>query len=362
MSDLTSRPPDFEIAPAAAAPVAPAANAGVAREIAGPAHSVERARPAMTAMQAIRAGLARASRNVRLVGVVWFAFLILAWIAALPAWRWFDGVLSLAPEGDRLLSGLNIALLRELTHYDRSPTMTVAMGGMSTFLVVALILNPFVAGGTLGVLMPRPGGSGARGVTQRFAAEGTRNYWRFARVLLLVGMLAGVLTLILTTGFEAAGSAFDERGWPRASMWTDNLLLLMWLSAFGLTSLIVDVARIFLLRRDDGRAIASIKQALGFLWRHTGAVMVASAAFLVLLAAAGALYILIAASITPIAWGLIIFTIAWQQLFALARTTLRIGFLAALADLIDAREPLPIEQPVDVAPANEPVYDLPMLG
>jgi hypothetical protein len=269
--------------------------------------------------------------------------------------------LSLAPEGDRLLGGLNIALLRELTHYDRSPTMRIAMGAASTFLLFALILNPFVAGGTLGVLTSSAP-AGVRGVTQRFVGDGMRSYWRFARILLLIAMLGGAVTLVLTTGFEAIGMAFDERGWPRASMWTENLMLLTWLIVFGLSSLIIDTARIFLIRRDDGRAAAAVKQALGFLWRHAGAVIVLSAAFLVVLAAAFAIYNLIASGITPFSWGLIAFTIIWQQLFALARTTLRIGLLAALADLIDAREPRPIEPPADVTPLDEPVYELPMLG
>lgn len=313
-----------------------------------------------TATQAARFGVAQSFRNVRLVLLVWLVFLTLAWVAALPAWRWFDSVLSLAPEGDRLLGGLNIALLRELTHYDRSPTMRIALGGASTFFVFALILNPFVAGGTLGVLASSA--VGVRGVTQRFVGEGMRNYWRFARILLLVGMLGVAVTLILTTGFEGIGAAFDDRGWPRASMWTENLMLLTWLIVFGVCSLIVDTARIFLIRRDDGRAAAAVKQALGFLWRNTGAVIVMSAAFLVLLAAAIAIYNLIAGSITPLAWGLIAFTIVWQQLFSLTRTTLRIGLLAALAELIDAREPRPIEPPPDVTPIDEPVYELPMLG
>jgi hypothetical protein len=313
-----------------------------------------------TATQAALFGVAQSFRHARLVVLVWFVFLALAWVAALPAWRWFDSVLSLAPEGDRLLGGLNIALLRELTHYDRSPTMRIAMGAASTFFLFALILNPFVAGGTLGVLTSRV--VTQRGVTQRFVGDGMRYYWRFARILLLIAMLGGVVTLVLTTGFEAIGMAFDEAGWPRASMWTENLMLLTWLIVFGLSSLIIDTARIFLIRRDDGRAAAAVKQALGFLWRNAGAVIVLSAAFLVMLAAAFAIYTLIASGITPFSWGLIAFTIICQQLFALARTTLRIGLLAALADLIDAREPRPIEPPADVTPADEPVYELPMLG
>jgi hypothetical protein len=327
-------------------------------------------------MQSARFGVARSLRHARVVLLVWFVFLTLAWVAALPAWRWFSSVLSLAPEGDRLLSGLNIALLRELTHYDRTRTMAVAMGSSFTFFLFALILNPFVAGGTLGTLGVFTSGavgvsgvsgvrgqSRAKGVTTHFVTEGMRTYWRFARILLLVGMLGGALTLILTAGFEAASATFDERGWPRASMWTGNLTLLMWLMVFGVTSLLIDIARIFLLRRDDARSAAAVKQALGFLLRNTGAVVVMSVAFVALLAVTIALYNLIASGITPLSWGLIAFTIIWQQLFALTRTMLRVGLLAGLAALIDAREPRPIEPPpAEITPADEPVYELPMLG
>jgi hypothetical protein len=319
-----------------------------------------------TARQAARFGVAQSLRNTRLVLLVWFVFLTLAWVAALPAWRWFNGVLSLAPEGDRLLSGLNIALLRELSHYDRSPTMAIALGSTFTFFLFALILNPFVAGGTLGVLTAGASGAvGVRdiGITRRFVAEGTRNYWPFARVLLLVAMLGGGVTLVLMTSLEAIGAAFDESGWPRASMWTENLMLLMWLTVFGVSSLILDVARIFTLRRDDRRAAAAVKQALGFLWRNAATVVITGCIFVVMLAAAILVYNLIASSIIPLSWGLIAFTIAWQQLFALARTTLRIALLAALTELVEARDPRPVElPPADIAIADEPVYELPMLG
>jgi hypothetical protein len=316
-------------------------------------------RTATTATQTIRFGVAQALRNVRLVLLVWFVFVTLAWIAALPAWRWFDGVLSLAPEGDRLLSGLNIALLKELTHYDRSPTMAIALGSASTFFLVALILNPFVAGGTFGVLAS----AAPSGVTRRFISEGVRSYWPFARILLLVGILGGGVTMILTTGFEATSAAFDEGNWPRVSMWIDNLTVLMWLIVFGLSSLIVDVSRIFMLRRDDGRAAAAVRQALGFFRGNAVAVVVIGCVFLMMLVVAIAIYNLIASGITPLSWVLIVSTIVLQQLFALARTTLRVGLLAALANLVDARVPLPIEPPIeDVTSVDEPVYELPMLG
>jgi hypothetical protein len=371
MSDMTSRPPDFEISPAANSG---AANGAVAREIVdgGAERRAEDRRAAehraahartVTPVQASRAGLAQAVRNVRLVLLVWFVFLALAWVAALPAWRWFNGVLSLAPEGDRLLSGLNIALLRELSHYDRSPTMAIALGSSFTFFLFALILNPFIAGGTLGVLTSDAAGPRDVGITRRFVAEGTRNYWPFARILLLVAMVGGGVTLVLMTGLEAIGLAFDESGWPRASMWTENLMLLMWLMVFGMSSLILDIARIFTLRRDDRRAAAAVKQALGFLWRNAAAIVVTGCIFVVLLAVAIAIYNLIASGITPLSWGLLAFTIAWQQLFALARTTLRIGLLAALTDLVEARDPRPVDLPTaNITDADEPVYELPMLG
>jgi hypothetical protein len=176
-------------------------------------------------------------------------------------------------------------------------------------------------------------------------------------------MLGGALAMMLTAGFEALGAAFDERGWARASMWSGNLTLLAWLVIFGKSSLILDTARVFLIRRDDGRAAAAVKQALGFLWRNVGGIVVMAAAFLVLLAVTIAIYNLIAGSITPLSWGLIAFTIIWQQVFTLTRTTLRVGFLATLAEFVDARTPRPVEPPaVDITPMDEPVYELPLLS
>jgi hypothetical protein len=82
-----------------------------------------------------------------------------------------------------------------------------------------------------------------------------------------------------------------------------------------------------------------------------------------MLVAAIAIYNLIASGITTLSWAMIVFTIVWQQFFSLARTTLRVGLLAALANLVDARVPLPIDPSIDTATVeDEPVYELPMLG
>jgi hypothetical protein len=332
-------------------------------------------------MHAVRGGLAQARQHTRLVVLVWALFFALATVASWPAWRWWDRALSEAPEGDRLLDGLNIAVLAELVHYDRSATVDTALGLTWLFLLIAVILNPFVSGGILGLLQlqppraPRPSelpwSSPAvpdRRVTRRFVQEGMRFYWPFARVLLVAGffgMLGTTVILIALVGIEDALSA---RGWERATLWLGDITILTVALAFGLTSLVVDLARIHIVRSAaldawDPRAWANLKQGARFLRRNVGAVLGLAASFVLLFAAAVAIYLLIAYALTPKSWPVILLAIVWQQLFSLLRTGLRVAMLGAQARLVETRLGTPVSWERKTETDTEtPVYELPTLG
>ena len=86
-------------------------------------------------------------------------------------------------------------------------------------------------------------------------------------------------------------------------------------------------------------------------------------AFLVLLGVAAALYLLLSAAITPRTWPLIFLLMAWQQLFSIVRTALRIAMLGAVTTLVERRSPIPLLAPQPATPHLEPpLSDLPPLG
>jgi hypothetical protein len=282
----------------------------------------------------VRLGLAAAWRQRRLVLLVWVLFLAAALIAAVPAWRWWNATLSLAPEGDRLLDGLNLALLRELSHFDRSPTYAIAFAPLSAFILTMLVLNPFVASGLLSVLMEPD---------TRFFAGAARRYGLFLRLLLLVGivgvLLAMLFMLVLMPILHIAETNYLERLYLLIAAMIPAALAL----AFWLASLLLDVARIRAVRSGERRAWRALRGGIGFLWRNAGATLAIGITFALLTGLAFAIYLSVASAFTPKSWLAILMAMVWQQALSLTRTGLRVSMLAAGVELVVSREPAPLQ-------------------
>lgn len=308
----------------------------------------------------VRAGFGAVRVLWRVVLLVWGAFFALAWVASLPAWRWWDRVLAYAPEGDRLLDGLNLPLLHELFQYDRSPTTAIAIGSVSTFVLIAIAINPFMAGGVLGVL--RDDDTSRVGVTRRFVNDGVRFYWRFARVLLTIGTLGTMAALFLMLALAGGAQELDTNGYERAGLWVGDAALLVALAMFGVTSLVIDLARVHIVRADEPRAVMGVAHGVAFFRQHAGALFGVAAVFLVLFAVAVVFYVLGSSSVTPRTWPLIFLLMAWQQLFSIVRTALRVAMLGAVVTLVERRSPVPLLSPMATPDAEPPLSDLPPLG
>jgi hypothetical protein len=327
-------------------------------------------------MMCLRLGLRAAWRHRRLVLLVWVLFLAVALLAAAPAWRWWNATLSLAPEGDRLLDGLNAALLRELSHEDRSPTYAIAFAPLSAFVLAMLVLNPFVAGGLLSVLSPpsepsEPSQSSGPSDGVTFFAGGVRRYWLFLRLLLLAGVLGAVLAALFLFTLMPILSYVGSKNWEQLYLFVGALLPVALAVAFGFTSLLLDVARVRAVRTNQRRAWRALGGSLRFVWRNTGATLAVGIAFALLTALAFAVYFAVSSSVTPKSWIAILLVIVWQQTLSLVRTGLRVAMLAAEVELVAAREPLPIvtapiesgpiaSAPIESGPIEPPSPELPM--
>lgn len=192
--------------------------------------------------QGMAAGLGAAWRERRLVLIVWLGFLLLGLFAVVPTWRGYHQALAHAPEGDRLLAGLNLALLMEMTTGEAPGSVVTLPWMIVASLLAALAVNPFVSGGAIAVLTDRADAR-ARPVRERFFAGGARHYWALARLLGLVVASGFVLLWLVGAGFMAAMSAAGERGWEQASLalFFANLGVLAALA--GVVSLVLDIAR-----------------------------------------------------------------------------------------------------------------------
>jgi hypothetical protein len=302
----------------------------------------------------VRLGLAAAWRHRRLLLLVWALFFFAALIAAAPAWRWWNATLSLAPEGDRLLDGLNLALLRELSHFDRSPTWAIAFATLSAFILTMLVLNPFVASGLLSVLM-EPG--------TRFFEGGTRRYGLFLRLLLLTGVIGVLLAMLFMFVLMPIMHIADTNFLEQLYLLTGAMIPAALALAFWLASLLLDVSRIRAVHTGERRAWRALRGGIGFLWRNAGATLGVGIAFALLTGLAFAIYFSVSSAFTPKSWIGILLAIVWQQALSFSRTALRVSMLAAGVELVSSREPVvprqaePIPGSVtsNLAPPEEPL-------
>jgi hypothetical protein len=302
----------------------------------------------------VAAGLRGAWRARRLVAIVWFAFFLLAAFAAVPTWHACDVALSHTPESERLLDGLNIALLRELATTD-GPAPAVTLPWMiAASALMALLWNPFVSGGMLTVLLGATGagatGAGA-GVRERFFAGGARHYWRLFRLLttmLVIGVVALGLAGVVLFGI---GSSVDERGWERLSLALTGANLALLAALAGLLSMIADYARIAIVR--DGRRLApAIWTGTRLLFRRPLAVIAFGLTFLLLLALLTGLYVEASGALPFRSWAAIGLGVLFQQLFSLTRTGLRVAMVAGELSMLP--RPAVAAAPAALAPELVP--------
>ncbi len=324
-------------------------------------------------MACVRLGLSAAWRRRGLVVLVWALFLIASLLAVAPAWRWWSSVLAMAPEGDRLLDGLNAPLLRELSHYDRSPTYLIALGSVASFMLAALIANPFVAGGLIAVLRTTSetsrdlaGGQPLRfSVWREFFRRAAGHYWLFLRLLLFAGVLGGVLAIVLVLPVVAIRHIADINDLESLFLISTFATPVPIVIAICLASLVLDFARIRAVHLGEQRVWRAFRGGLGFVWRNAFGALAIGLTFAVLMAITFAIYFTVSASFTPKTSFLILIAIVWQQLLSLTRTGLRVAMVAGELELVQARDQVlerRLEVVTPVATAAPLVRDLPPLA
>jgi hypothetical protein len=202
---------------------------------------------------------------------------------------------------------------------------TAAVAGAA----LAVLLNPFLAGGLIGALTRDPGvDAGGRGA--RFAADGVRHYGPLLRVALIVWPAAAIAT---GAAALAAGAVFSASPAPALALAAGGLVIAV--GAFLATTLI-DLARIHVVRGDTRRALAAVGAAIGLAFRHAPRVLRLALAFGTLLAIAGAGLLALRGWLAGETWLSITAGLVAQQAHAFARTWLRAALVGGEVVLVEA--------------------------
>ena len=296
---------------------------------------------------AIRAGFALVGRRgLAAVVIAWALVALLAILAAVPAWSWWAGELSKPIDAARLLGSPNLAILTEVTEANPAGWRMLWTTAVAAAFV-ALLLNPWLAGGVLGSISRDPGDDGP---VARFAAEGALHYGPMLRVLLIAGVL---VALFLSVASPAVAAVAESAGASDLTVFLSGLAFAA-LTA-GVAGVLTDLARIRIVRGDTRKARLAVGWAIRFAVRHAPALLIVAVVFGALIALTVAALAWTRAALSATTWPSILAGVALQQASALARTWLRASWLAGELALVEA-----LVEDAPAAPAIELPPELPI--
>lgn len=312
-------------------------------------------------------GLRRAVSAPQLVVSLWAVQALLALLVAVPVFARLRTRLGVSSEADGLLEGASLPLLFELMRAEPG-LLSLTVAGLLAVGVVALLVNPWLAGGSIAVLNGAGGGlreavavgeSGqANSVTgvfsPRFATAAAHFYGRFLRVglvALATGLVAAGLlaTPLLVLGKRAGAADLEVRAVAfrvSAVVIAGLVLVLVWLA--------LDLARLRIAHDDRRDAVRSFWRCLRVALRYpvalVGRWILLASAFLVLVMLQG----WASSSLDTTSWLGIVAVVLLQQLVALGRSGMRVALWETERRYLSRFLPVPsaadLHQTVEVAP------------
>lgn len=281
-----------------------------------------------SASAALRDGFARVRRHgLAAVVIVWALVALLAILAAVPAWAWWTRELSRPIDAARLLGTPNLATLAEVAQANPAGWRILWTTAVAAAFI-AVLLNPFLAGGMLGAISRDPGDDGP---VARFAAEGALHYGPMLRVLLIAGLLVAVF---LSVASPAVSTVVQGAGASDLAVFLAGLA--MTALTVGIAIVLVDLARIRIVRGDTRKARLAIVWAIRFGARHALPLLVLAVVSATLIGLTVSALAWTRSWLSGVTWASILAAVAVQQASALARTWLRASWLASELALVEA--------------------------
>jgi hypothetical protein len=306
---------------------------------------------------ATREGLAAARRNPRLAVTLWLVNLALALAVGVPGWLALRSAIADLPEADALREGFRLSVLLDLVELRPGLVGGLALSAMG-IAFLGLLVGAAAAGGVLEVLSS----ADDRLFAHRFGRGAGRFFSRFVRA----GLLAMVLFALAAA--VVAGPLFALGARMRRESGAEGLSLLVSVAAPAvaglvllLVLLVLDVARIRIVREDARRILPLLRSGLALVLGHPLKWLGTWVVNAVLVLAALGLYLWFRDAV-PAGTGILVAAMfVAQQAFVLARSWLRVALFGSERALVERLRPL-AEAPAALAapqaaagPSPEPV-------
>jgi hypothetical protein len=272
----------------------------------------------------VRAGFRRDRTAVRLAVLAWLVTVAVTLVSVWPAWRWWSAVLEYAPRGDTMAQRFDFVVFKEIVQFDRGSASGMTAAALAAGTVLALLLNPFLSGGVLGVLA-----SPNEGIAPRFFASGAQLYGRFVRALVYVGIPAAIAIGLVAAAGQASVDLAADRGLERAAIVLAVVWIVAAIAVAGFFTAVLDLARLSVLLRDSREVLAAVLSALGFAVRQLGALLRLGVVFAIWWLALFAGVIGLRAVLPSDGWVWLLIAILLQQGASYARMRLRVAVMAS---------------------------------
>lgn len=290
-------------------------------------------------IQATKRGLGSARANWKLVATLWLVNALLAVTAAIPGWLALNAAMGNLPLTDSLVRELSFGIVSDLLELHPGLLNGLGYAAVALFVTGALA-GLAVAGGALEVLTSEAGS-----FADRFGRGAFRHYGRFLRLGIATTILAA-----LTAGI-VAGPLFMLRNSVRREYGNESLTLALLATAtlagalmLLLALLAQDAARVMIVRDDTRGVLRALWRGMKLVWRHPIAWLGTWTLNAILLLVAFAAYFSLADAVGV---AMLAIAVVLQQLFVIARCTLRVALTGAELALV------PVPPVIEAPPVAE---------
>lgn len=264
-------------------------------------------------------------RRPALALLLWAWYTLLALVVAFPFFGWLTLATAGAPETDPLLDGLHFGTLVEILQASAGRAGGVS-SALTAALGLALLSNAFLGGG-LFALLAGPAREGR--LLARFFEAAGRFFLRSLGLVVVSGvglvLVGGAAAALAGAALEPFLSGADGRG-PVAQS-AIVLLLVAGVAAYFL--LVLDYARVWMVRHDASGVVRTWLRGAWFVLRHPVAAATPGVVFGLGILATVGMGAWVAGAVGGRTWGTILGVLLAQQALVYGRALLRVHMVGA---------------------------------